>query len=104
MRNHIRPLYELPPAVLEAALKMRPGAFTYNVKHLLAIIKTVAATGCRKIELQDDAFRGGDCGSMEDYPVFKEREAKAKAQFLKAVSKMKNPPKIPAIISPSIIQ
>ena len=94
MKNHIHPLYELPTPVLEAALKMRPGAFSENVKHLLAIFKTVAATGCKKIELQDDAFRGGDCGSMQTHPVFKEREAKAKAQFLKAISKMKNPPKV----------
>jgi NAD+ synthase (glutamine-hydrolysing) len=94
MKNHIHPLYELPPAVLRGALEMRPGAFDANVKHLLGIFKSVAATGCKEIVLQDDAFRGGDCGSMQSHPVFIEREAKAKAKFLKAFSKIKNAPKI----------
>ena len=90
MKNHIHPLYELPPAVLRGALEMRPGAFDANVKHLLGIFKSVAATGCKEIVLQDDAFRGGDCGSMQSHPVFIEREAKAKAKFLENKERPEN--------------
>ena len=84
----------VPSGLLDAALKIRPGAFAANAALLLDIVKATARAGGAEIEVQADFIRGGDCGSLNDHPAFQSALAAVQEKFLKSVAKVKGAPKI----------
>ena len=84
----------LSPASKEAVLKIRPGNFSSNAKYALGMVKALSSKQIAQIEFPECIFRGGNCGSIEDFASFKEQEKKTREKFLKDVKKIKNAPKI----------
>ena len=84
----------VPSGLLDAALKIRPGAFAANAALLLDIVKATAKAGGAEIVVPADFIRGGDCGSLNDHPAFQSALAAVQEKFLRSLMKVKGAPKI----------
>ena len=85
---------QLPRWLLDAFLRIRPGALKNNTKILLSLLRGAAREGVSSVSMPPDALRGGDCGGLDAHPAFVAAAAEAEKKFLAAAARLRNCPEI----------